>query len=193
MKRLLAHATGFSILTGLFCAQLLAFPASHYVQDAPLPQRALTYYKPDSGACTVEKFKLPDEVVITAKRVADIFQHVDIKSLSLNHQQMIRAYWNLVRNGQNTLLRAVTTGITSIDLDDISDQSLLPYLLQQQLPEIYDTFKSHGMPDNQINQVAIDFWLNQTEAPLVTPKGQIVGCPPYVHSPGMGRNSHRYF
>ncbi|WP_062262520.1 metallophosphoesterase family protein [Endozoicomonas arenosclerae] len=121
---------------------------------------------------SLHELELPVSVRDQAVKVSHVLKHFS-KNLSTESQSKIEGYWEVVSRGQNKLLEGMNQ---EIDLDDISDQSLLPYLLQQKLPDTYKIFLQNGMPANEVDKQAIDYWQEKTANSLPTPKGQLLGC-----------------
>ena len=127
--------------------------------------------------CSFDQMVIPGFVLQQADKVGEAFEKLDASSLSKQQQKMIGAYWKIIEDGQGVVIKALTS---DINLDDVSDQSLFPYLLQKQRTDLYSTFVKNGMPENKIDESVIEFWRKQLQKPLVSPKGQIYGCAPFA-------------
>lgn len=164
---------GVSCVTASFT--LSALPINSSVQQ----HSAQFFSKNDESInCTRAKLTIPDYVAQVAKQVAAKFSTIkSLDDLDETHRKMVESYWDVVRNGQDTLIKGLSG---PIDLDDVSDQSFLPYLLEHELPDVYSALTAKGMPANSVSEDDFMAWIMKTQTPLVSPKGQLYGCVPYA-------------
>lgn len=180
-KLLFAACTGLPLLAGLPLANaypaLVSTPVYYHQKKESLDNFKLFRLSlTDSKAgCSPGDFTLPVAVSGQARKVADYMSGIN---LEITDKSMLKGYWDVLDDAQKTFRKA--TYDPSVSGDDISDQSLLPYLLQKEQPDIYHTFKKAGMPDNTVTDDDIDQWLTNRVQPTVSPKGQIIDCRPYA-------------
>lgn len=169
-----------SIACLFLCATSFAFPLEdELAPDNPQQNRTLSFSKEAIAPyCDPMNLILPKDVIHQARVIASQLNGLDLNTLPVTNQEKLKEYWETVSRGQNDFLKSLTD--EHYDFDNLSDQSLMPYLFEQQIPDIYEILIDRGLPKNKITHSDLKRWQHTLLHPIITAEGQLISTRPYA-------------
>ena len=171
MKNLLVIRVSVQASFLVMCLQSKALPIEDPI-TLPLSVTTATVFDKENifqSECHPDKLILPEAV---KEQTRSLTMYLATKALY--DQEKLNAYWQKVDEQQTFLIKASED--YNLSIDNFSVQGLLPYLLEQQMPDEYQVLVNHGMPENRVNDLTINQWMKRLKNPLISGSGELICC-----------------